>query len=194
MLLPGMILSHQQINLKESWPLVLDLFDVPPIATGEAVGRPGQASEVIGPVCVLQGMCLPHGLPKNQHRLPTEQGVMQTGCWDALGKTCLSTIQHTLLKTALQQPLGDQILHFTHGRAIARETLVPRRARLMERALAKGGNGSNLRICTQWRGLLGAAQVREGLSAEQGSPGAAAKLIFNAAFSIISYSLDTPPK
>lgn len=50
-------------------------------------------------------------------------------------------------------------------------------------------------ICTfAAGGLSGAAQVREGLSAEHASPGAAAELISNAAFSIISYSLDTPPK
>lgn len=47
-LLPSMTLSHQQINLKKSWPLVFNPFDVPPIMTGEAVGRHGQVSEGIG--------------------------------------------------------------------------------------------------------------------------------------------------
>lgn len=59
----------------------------------------------------------------------------------------------------------------------------------------EGGNGSNLQVCTQ---QLGATEVRGGLSAEQGLPAAAAKLIaflcFNVALSIISYSLETPPK
>lgn len=38
-------------------------------------------------VCPSQGMCVSHGIPKKHHHLPTEQGAMETRCWDGNGRT-----------------------------------------------------------------------------------------------------------